>query len=200
MTSKKICNYHKFGFCRLRSQCPDIHLNEICEKDTCDLQNCDKRHPVPCRLLAQGECKFNQGCMFSHRRPKKLRDLEEKVKIIENENKNLKLKCENQDSTIEVLKEKILSMEGNLLAVMKFVQKRLIDKPNGEHLSNSKHCDTEPEIMEFATESSNVDTIAVTIASDDQGKNSKNSVVVENGIENDIRVFNHIKEDFIQKK
>lgn len=88
MSSQKICNYHKFGFCRLRTHCPNIHPKDVCENDTCDVQEYDKRHPVPCRLLAQGECRFKQGCMFSHRKPQKLSDLEEKVDRIDKENLN----------------------------------------------------------------------------------------------------------------
>ena len=74
--------------------------------------------------------------MFSHRKPQKLSDLEEKVDRIDKENFNLKLRCKNQDSTIEILKQRIFSMENNLLAVMKIVHQHICEKSGSENLNN----------------------------------------------------------------
>ena len=183
MTGQKICSYYKFGFCRLRSQCPNIHLRDVCEKDTCDVQNCNKRHPVPCRLFAQGECKFNQGCMFSHRKPQKLIDLEAKMKSVEKDNLNLKLRCNNQDSTIEVLKQKILSMESNLMVVMKIVHQNICEKSGSENLANRK-IEYEENLMDFES-TSDTESPGVTSASDDKVKISGSSLVAGNKLIND---------------
>ena len=68
MATQILCSYFKFGYCKHREYCQKRHVKELCELSSCDIANCDKRHPIKCKFYRYyGQCKFDP-CMFSHKR------------------------------------------------------------------------------------------------------------------------------------
>ena len=63
-TSK--CNFNNRGYCRLKDECENKHTNKVCNDLDCDEDECDMRHPNPCKFGPR--CKFNkkQECMYLH--------------------------------------------------------------------------------------------------------------------------------------
>jgi hypothetical protein len=83
-----VCLYNKYGFCKHREMC---HVNEMCEKLSCEFYKCTLRHPKICKFFwNNGHCKFDP-CAFLHK---------------DNENSLWKLKQEN-----EILQEKINNID-----------------------------------------------------------------------------------------
>ena len=64
---KIVCQYNKFGFCRYGSRCYRPHVNEKCDNDNCNFNECPLRHPKKCRYFVEyNKCKFGEYCHFSH--------------------------------------------------------------------------------------------------------------------------------------
>jgi len=62
------CKFNKFGFCKFREECHNSHKKEICGVLHCNEQDCDKRHPRPCRFYALYQsCKFGDDCAYLHK-------------------------------------------------------------------------------------------------------------------------------------
>ena len=76
---------------------------------------------MPCRLLAAGDCKFGDLCQFDHRKSRGVKDLEDKLEKLSNENLNLKKKIDQQDKRIEDLTENVTNMAREVMMLMKHV-------------------------------------------------------------------------------
>ena len=60
MATQNVCKYNKFGYCRYRETCRNLHIDEICENKTCDITTCRQRHPRECRYYREYfRCKFD---------------------------------------------------------------------------------------------------------------------------------------------
>ena len=90
-----VCQFYKFGYCRFRDTCRKQHIQETCEDIECDLNACNKRHPLTCKYFIEFQrCKFGEYCCFKH----------EKVTIRNNEeNDKLKKKIEQLETAITSL-------------------------------------------------------------------------------------------------
>ena len=45
----------------------EMHVSEICDKKSCDIINCNLRHPQICRDFRDFKfCKFGEWCYFKH--------------------------------------------------------------------------------------------------------------------------------------
>ena len=109
-----VCNYEKFGFCKMREQCQHFHPKENCIDDNCSIVNCKRRHPQPCRFFGtKSGCRFGSACRFDHQTQMffqmKLKEMQD----------NFNQYKEIQDQTVRLLNERILSLENNLLGFMK---------------------------------------------------------------------------------
>ena len=109
--TQNVCKYEKFGFCKERDSCPRFHPRVLCDKDSCDVTSCTKRHPMPCRNFTKGECRFGNVCKFDHRKQKSMKDLEDKNDNLEKELKHLKSRLTDQDATISSLKQMIEKLQ-----------------------------------------------------------------------------------------
>ena len=109
--TQNVCKYEKFGFCKERDSCPRFHPKVLCDKDTCDVTSCSKRHPMPCRNFTKGECRFGNVCKFDHRKQKSFKDLEIKNDNLLKELKHLKSRITDQDATISSLKQMIENLQ-----------------------------------------------------------------------------------------
>ena len=73
MTQETVCLFNKFGHCKFSTRCRQFHLNEICENELCESQNCLKRHPRVCRFYNQYQrCKFGEFCSYLHQTKTKI--------------------------------------------------------------------------------------------------------------------------------
>ena len=62
-----ICQYNKFGHCRFGAKCRKQHCDVICESNSCDIYNCENRHPKRCRYWQEYDrCKFGSYYLFVH--------------------------------------------------------------------------------------------------------------------------------------
>ena len=103
--SQNVCKYEKFGFCKERNSCSRYHPTALCDKDSCDVTSCNKRHPMVCRNFTKGECRFGSACKFDHRKQRNVKDLEDKFEKLEREMNNLKQRVDDKDATIKNLKQ-----------------------------------------------------------------------------------------------
>ena len=65
----KICQHHKYGYCKFLSRCQKKHLQGQCDAlgECKELKSCDKRHPKPCRrFTVEKVCKFGVDCAYAH--------------------------------------------------------------------------------------------------------------------------------------
>ena len=86
MSPQKICNWAKFGFCRLKEECKDFHPKELCLEKLCIISKCMKRHPKLCIYFKTRSCKYGDFCQYSHNEEPNVVELQEKVIKLEGEN------------------------------------------------------------------------------------------------------------------
>ena len=90
MGKEFLCRRNKFGYCRYGDKCRKKHINEICAERTCEVFNCEKRHPKICTFKRDyGYCKFAEYCRFNHDKPKEIVAVDEKISEIENRIKEM---------------------------------------------------------------------------------------------------------------
>ena len=59
-----VCLYNKYGYCKHKEMCRKRHVNEMCEKTSCEVYKCTSRHPKICKFFwNHGHCKFDP-CAF----------------------------------------------------------------------------------------------------------------------------------------
>ena len=85
MSSKIVCKYEKYGYCKLKRDCKDYHPTEVCKEPVCNVAKCVKRHPQPCRYQKAGSCKFKEHCKYDHEDQINTKELLEKKRKLENE-------------------------------------------------------------------------------------------------------------------
>ena len=128
MAAPTLCLWNKFGYCRYSERCRKHHVNEICQKSSCETFTCRQRHPNPCKFYVNYKrCKFSP-CAFKHEEvaPREdSRDFEKEIKMISDKMNDLENIIHKKDSQIQDMASKISSLE-NKLAV----------RDNKEHESN----------------------------------------------------------------
>ena len=48
--AQQICMRNKFGYCKYGELCRNLHINDLCDSDSCDIRNCNKIHPYACKF------------------------------------------------------------------------------------------------------------------------------------------------------
>ena len=113
--------FNKFGFYKYNEHCRKQHVNETCEKQSCEVLSCILRHPKECRYFQDfNRCKFSEWCRFKHSK----KDGESDWEKLRNENKDIKCKLERMeeqfkdihtmDDIIHNLNQKFIEMEENM--------------------------------------------------------------------------------------
>ena len=126
------CVYYNRGYCKHGTSCRDIHPDKVCQDPNCFEQDCQLRHPNPCRFGPR--CYFNRKniCVYAHNdnSEKKIKDLEKRVQILEKEkealNVTLEKKFETFENKIRMLKDSLDDKEKTISAF----ETRLIEKEN----------------------------------------------------------------------
>jgi len=69
---QKVCRYHKYGFCKLKENCPNKHFKKICPGGCSSINACNERHPKTCRYFRDdGFCLNENRCAYKHDDPQK---------------------------------------------------------------------------------------------------------------------------------
>ena len=67
---QQVCRYHKYGFCKLKENCPNKHFKKICPGGCSSINACDLRHPKTCRFFRDdGFCRNENRCAYRHDNP-----------------------------------------------------------------------------------------------------------------------------------
>ena len=65
--TQTVCNYFKYGYCKFVDKCNYLHVQKICDIDSCDVKLCNMRHPKLCKFYREyGRCKFGEWCAYRH--------------------------------------------------------------------------------------------------------------------------------------
>ena len=65
--STAVCRYFQTGYCKFKSECRNMHINEYCSDSQCSDRSCIKRHPRKCKYFVTfGSCKFATNCAYLH--------------------------------------------------------------------------------------------------------------------------------------
>ena len=110
MAAQTLCLFNKFGFCKFGDKCRKHHVNDNCERHSCDVLTCTLRHPNVCKFDRDlGRCKFDP-CAFLH---------------IENENCIESLKKQNEDilEKISKLDDMIKEIDDKIIESKLFQEK-----------------------------------------------------------------------------
>ena len=67
--AQRVCKYYNRGFCRNRTQCWNLHAENICKiflkEGKCFQKDCASRHPYRCKYFRRG-CKRGNDCVYLH--------------------------------------------------------------------------------------------------------------------------------------
>ena len=122
MTSNNTCLHFKFGYCRYQSTCRLNHVREVCQVQSCDIKECDKRHPRICRYWHDyGRCKFSEYCAYLHEptRCGSMRNVQEDcVKKLVATVDTLENQCQAYQSKVDILETQVEDMKLNFTVYM----------------------------------------------------------------------------------
>ena len=136
----KICPYNNRGYCKAKEECENVHSDKVCEDQDCPENNCDKRHPNPCKYGLR--CTFNKKreCMYLHvttaMHDGKIevidRKFEHKFETLENYVKKIETDIGTRDLEIEHLKGELNRLEEALGRSQIEVLKKEFDTKNAQ--------------------------------------------------------------------
>ena len=107
MNIENVCRHNKLGYCKFQKKCKSIHVNEVCEDHSCDIQKCDFRHPKTCRFCSEyRRCKYGEWCCYKHEEKSK-NVLDFNYEEIVDKVNQLEKQMEVKDSIIETLLNKM---------------------------------------------------------------------------------------------
>jgi len=77
------------------------------------------RHPRPCTFYSLGACKFSKDCSFSHRKVEDINSLRKEVSELRSKYSSAIQKVEKQDKIINILREQVNTLQGEVINIMK---------------------------------------------------------------------------------
>ena len=121
MSNENVCSFNKYGFCKYGQVCRKRHIEKICEKKDCDIYSCESRHPRSCKFFMEFKrCKFGEYCRYLHKYLEhssesnqieaEFQTIKSKMTMIEQENKDLRKKIDEQSLEMENLNNKFLDI------------------------------------------------------------------------------------------
>ena len=104
MAQQTVCRFFKFGYCKHLEKCRNMHVKEKCEKVSCEILNCDLRHPRKCKFFSEyRKCRFGEWCAFEHAEDEKDEGLKHKISEFERKMETLEKMIMDKDDIIEKL-------------------------------------------------------------------------------------------------
>ena len=88
------CWYYNRGYCSNGDDCEEKHPDKVCADEDCFEDNCENRHPNPCKFGSRCEFHRKKICLNSHDNPanqndKRCEEVEKIVHVLQKENENL---------------------------------------------------------------------------------------------------------------
>ena len=109
MATSTICSFDKFGFCKYGVRCRKKHADLRCEDKSCEIFNCNKRHPKQCRYYKEFKrCKYNEYCRFDH---KENAEGQRSDKMLETRLLNIETLLQEVQKNYNILTEKLLEKD-----------------------------------------------------------------------------------------
>ena len=106
MAAQNVCHYNKFGFCKYKERCLQIHIDDLCDDFDCDAKMCNRRHPRECKYFRYYKrCKFDP-CKFTH-----IDNVSENFDQIRKIKDNIDVKIAEIDDKINKLNDQMKAME-----------------------------------------------------------------------------------------
>ena len=142
ISEKQKCNFYNVGYCKNWNKgCKFIHPAEACQSDNCDSKSCPKRHQKECKYFRKF-CKHGVNCQFKHFEKKdisKKDNLDEEIKALQENMKEIDVIIKDLDSSISLLEEKIKEYEESKIMsdVSLSNAKKEIDKKDLEIISKT---------------------------------------------------------------
>ena len=103
MAVAEVCLFNKFGHCKYQATCRKRHINTICEKEDCEVENCCERHPRECNYYkVYNRCKFGSFCSFAHKTSE-----DEKIENLRTEINGMKVKIEKLEFEVNLKNQQI---------------------------------------------------------------------------------------------
>ena len=103
-----VCQHFKYGFCKFGNSCKFKHIKEECKEHVCEIQGCEKRHPIECKYFRTYQrCKFGSYCLYKHLIPQ--------AQIAQSNLKHLEEKIENIDAKLSSLTETLNERIGKIV-------------------------------------------------------------------------------------
>ena len=193
MASKTVCNFEKFGYCRMKNECKDYHPTEICKNKSCKISRCKRRHPKTCKYFESGYCKFKESCKYEHKM--KVDDLLDKILKLERQNVGFREIEEQQEFAIFVLNERLSKLEME----NKSLRRELSKDHKKENKSDKETLVSDDELME-----TNIEYTTMNIPEQNATENLKNqikfTVEVQTEVEETIKNININDKTFVEAK
>ena len=169
MVKQDVCRFYKFGFCKYKDLCRNMHVHTICENKSCDVISCNLRHPRKCSYYRDFKrCKFSEWCLFDHEENnedvfkikekleennKKIRDLEKIIMEKDNDIINIVSRIEEMKKAMqEEVLSKVESLEkvindkektiNDLVEKVEYLDK-IVNKEKKHGMIKCKYCDFE---------------------------------------------------------
>ena len=134
-----VCSYYKFGHCKFGILCRKRHIETQCESVDCSLDMCEKRHPKLCKYFQNyGRCKF-MPCSYKHVEVSKIEesrieDLEEKVRVKDDEIKALKKDVLLLSEKLQMVVEKCAQNNDRLDSLCRSLNPKTPTSSSAQHL------------------------------------------------------------------
>jgi hypothetical protein len=117
MATQNVCPYNKYGFCKHREMCRNLHVAEVCESSSCVISSCLLRHPKNCKYYTNyGRCKFDP-CAYKHI------DNQNTFERNTQENEIIKAKLKHIEEQLKELNEKEIETKLNMEKLKKIEEK-----------------------------------------------------------------------------
>ena len=117
--SSEKCNFNNRGYCKQKDECENKHFDLVCDNFDCDENECEKRHPNPCRFGPR--CQFNRKneCLYLHvtsapddgRIEALNQNFNTQIEDLKRELSKMQKNLNNKDAEIKVLNEKYATLE-----------------------------------------------------------------------------------------
>ena len=67
MSQQNVCRFYKFGFCKYKDNCRNMHIHEKCDNRSYEIKICSLRHPRKCSFYRDYKrCKYSEWCQYDH--------------------------------------------------------------------------------------------------------------------------------------
>ena len=126
----KLCRFQNSGYCKYKDKCIFKHVTEECDDRKCNRKTCQKRHIKLCRY--GNGCRRQLTCEYKHKAnseeaglKSKIKELEETIKNLVEENKTYLAKLSALDIEIQTYQEEVIRENEEKKTVIKTLREKV---------------------------------------------------------------------------